>query len=54
MEGKANLLRLRQEIPMQEAELAAIDDGIAALVSLANRLIDTHACRVNATAVAGR
>src|SRR6187549_715525 len=27
MEGKANLLRLRQEIPLQEAEVAAVDDG---------------------------
>lgn len=41
LEGKANLLRLRQEMPLQEAELAAVDDGIAALQSLAERLIDT-------------
>ena len=41
LEGKANLLRLRQEIPLQESELAAVDDGIAALESLAQRLIDT-------------
>jgi integrase len=41
VEGKANLLRLRQEIPLQEIELAAVDDGIAALESLTQRLIDT-------------
>ena len=41
LEGKANLLRLRQEIPLQESELAAVDDGITALETLINRLIDT-------------
>lgn len=28
LEGKENLLRLRQEIPLGEAELAAVTDGI--------------------------
>lgn len=30
LEGKANLLRMRQEIPLNEAELSAVDDGVAA------------------------
>jgi len=29
LEGRANLLRLRQEIPLAEAELQAVNDGIA-------------------------
>jgi len=41
LEGKANLLRLRQEIPLQESEIAAVDDGISALEALVNRLSDT-------------
>jgi len=41
LEGKANLLRLRQEIPLHESEIAAVDDGITALEALINRLIDT-------------
>jgi hypothetical protein len=40
LEGKANLLRLRQHIPLQEMEIAAIDDGIAAFDSLLDRLAD--------------
>jgi len=27
LEGKNNLLRMRQEIPLSDAELAALDDG---------------------------
>jgi len=40
LEGKSNLLRMRQEIPLSEAELAALDDGVSALESLLNRLAD--------------
>jgi len=38
LEGKSNLLRLRQEIPLGELELAAIDDGVAALENLVAQL----------------
>ena len=38
LEGKSNLLRLRQEIPLSDAEVAALDDGVSALESLLNRL----------------
>jgi len=38
--GKSNLLRMRQEIPLSEAELAALDDGVSALESLLSRLAD--------------
>lgn len=41
LEGKANLLRLRQEIPLQDSEISAVDDGIAALEALIDQLIDT-------------
>lgn len=34
LEGKSNLLRMRQEIPLIDAELAALDDGVSALESL--------------------
>jgi hypothetical protein len=37
-EGKSNLFRMRQEIPLTDAELAALDDGVSALESLLNRL----------------
>jgi hypothetical protein len=40
LEGKANLLRMRQEIPLKEAELAAIDDGVAAFEKLLVQLAD--------------
>jgi hypothetical protein len=40
LEGKSNLLRMRQEIPLNEAELAALDDGLSALESLLSRLAD--------------
>ncbi len=40
LEGKSNLLRMRQEIPLSEAELAALDDGVSALESLLARLAD--------------
>lgn len=38
LEGKSNLLRMRQEIPLNDAELAALDDGVSALESLLTRL----------------
>jgi len=38
VEGKNNLLRMRQEIPLGESEIAALDDGVAALQSLLDRL----------------
>jgi integrase len=38
LEGKKNLLRMRQEIPLSDAEVAALDDGVSALDSLLNRL----------------
>jgi hypothetical protein len=40
LEGKSNLLRMRQEIPLSDAELAALDDGVSALESLLSRLAD--------------
>ena len=30
IEGKGGLLRLKQEIPLTEAEVAAVDDGVTA------------------------
>jgi hypothetical protein len=38
LEGKNNLLRMRQEIPLGESEVAALDDGVSALESLLDRL----------------
>ena len=38
LEGKSNLMRMRQEIPLNESELAALDDGLSALESLLKRL----------------
>jgi integrase len=38
LEGKNNLLRMRQEIPLGESEIAALDDGVSALESLLGRL----------------
>ena len=38
LEGKSNLLRMRQEIPLSDAGLAALDDGVSALESLLSRL----------------
>lgn len=40
LEGKRNLLRMRQEIPLLEGEVAAIDDGVGALDELLKRLVD--------------
>jgi Phage integrase family len=38
VEGKTGLLRLKQEIPLTEAEVAAVDDGVAAFDTLLSRL----------------
>ena len=38
LEGKSNLLRMRQEIALTDAEIAALDDGVSALESLLSRL----------------
>src|SRR5260370_13955151 len=40
LEVKSNLLPMRQEIPLNDAELAALDDGVSALESLLSRLSD--------------
>jgi hypothetical protein len=40
LQGKANLLQLRQEIPLNESELAAVDDGIVAMEKLIEQLSD--------------
>jgi hypothetical protein len=40
LEGKAHLLRMRQEIPLNAAELAAVDDGVSALNKLLAQLAD--------------
>lgn len=40
LEGKSNLLRLRQEIPLSDEEIAAVDDGVEAMNRLLGRLAD--------------
>ncbi|MDQ3816198.1 MAG: tyrosine-type recombinase/integrase [Acidobacteriota bacterium] len=40
LEGKANLLRLRQEIPLTDDEVAAVDEGVEALEKLCRKLAD--------------
>src|SRR5205823_6956228 len=40
LEAKANLLRLKQEIPLTEEEAAAVDDGLEALGRLCAQLAD--------------
>ena len=40
LEGKNNLLRMRQEIPLTDPELAALDDGVSAIESLLSHLAD--------------
>lgn len=39
LEGKANLLRLKQELTLTEEEMAAVDDGFAALETLSQKLL---------------
>ena len=43
LEAKSNLLRLRQEIPLSEPELAAVEEGLAAYEKLLSRLVDVPA-----------
>ncbi|HEV2498324.1 MAG TPA: site-specific integrase [Terriglobia bacterium] len=40
LEAKANLLRLRQEIPLTDEEVAAVNEGIQAYEQLLNKLAD--------------
>ena len=40
LEAKANLLRLRQEIPLTDEELAAVNEGIRAYEHLLKKLAD--------------
>jgi hypothetical protein len=40
LEGKSHLLRLLQEIPLGEAEQAAVEDGVAAYENLLSKLTD--------------
>jgi hypothetical protein len=40
LEAKANLLRLRQDIPLADAELSAVEDGLAAYEQLLAKLAD--------------
>ena len=42
LEGKSNLLRMRQEIPLSDAALAALDEGVSALESLLGRLANVQ------------
>jgi hypothetical protein len=40
LEAKANLLRLRQHIPLADAELTAVEDGLTAYEQLLAKLAD--------------
>jgi PHP family Zn ribbon phosphoesterase len=40
LEGKANLQRMRQEIPLSDVEVSAVEDGLAALGKLLDQLAD--------------
>jgi len=40
LEGKKNLLRLRQEIPLRDEEMSAIEDGMEAFERLLSKLAD--------------
>jgi hypothetical protein len=40
LEGKTHLLRLLQEIPLGDAEQAAVEDGVAAYENLLSKLVD--------------
>ena len=40
LEAKANLLRLRQDIPLADAELSAVEDGLTAYEQLLAKLAD--------------
>jgi hypothetical protein len=41
LEGKANLLQMKQELSLTEEEMAAIDDGLVAFATLQQKLADT-------------
>lgn len=40
LEAKANLIRMRQEIPLSDEEKAAVEDGLTALEKLCEKLLD--------------
>jgi hypothetical protein len=40
IEGKTGLLRLKQDIPLSDAEAAAVDDGVTAFDTLLTQLVD--------------
>ncbi len=40
LEGKTNLLRMKQEIPLTDEEVAAVDDGILLMEKLCQKLDD--------------
>ena len=40
IEGNTNLLRMKQELPLTDEEVAAVDDGLAALETLQKKLTD--------------
>jgi hypothetical protein len=40
VEGKTHLLQLLQEIPLGEAEQAAVEEGVAAYENLLSKLVD--------------
>lgn len=40
LETKANLQRIKQEVPLQEEEQAALEDGLLAVEKLYERSID--------------
>jgi hypothetical protein len=40
LEGKANLVHLRQEMPLNDAELSAVEDGVVAMQKLLDQLTD--------------
>jgi hypothetical protein len=55
-EGMGNRLRFRRQIPLSEQEIAAVDDGVAAIEeaieklqrSYSSRLLTCYACRSDA------
>ena len=42
VQGKANLLQLRQKIPLSDSEMAAVDDGVVAMEKLLEQLNDVR------------
>jgi hypothetical protein len=40
LEGKSNLLRLRQESPLNQEGIAAVDDGVAAVEKLLEPIVN--------------